>query len=85
MYCFLQNYDKRNRCIYAITAVATARMLYEVHLDNNIGEVLHCIEEALKKCQVIMEDYEQNCSEHGQSCDRKHLQIIKKYTTVSAP
>ena len=50
---FLQNYDKRNRCIYAITAVATARMLYEVHLDNNIGEVLHCIEEALKKCQVI--------------------------------
>ncbi|XP_072020223.1 uncharacterized protein [Amphiura filiformis] len=45
------NYDKQNQCIYEITAETTARMLYEVSLDNNLGEVLCSIEKVLKTCQ----------------------------------
>ncbi|XP_077993223.1 uncharacterized protein LOC144447193 [Glandiceps talaboti] len=42
------NYDDDNLCIYALTAMNTARLIYEAEPKPSIGEVMHLIEQKLK-------------------------------------
>ncbi|XP_071496941.1 uncharacterized protein [Diadema antillarum] len=42
------NYDRVNKCMYEISALATTRMLYEFTLSNNLGSLLSTLEDGLK-------------------------------------
>jgi len=42
------NYDNDNLCIYALTAINTARLIYEAEPKPSVGEIMHLIEQKIK-------------------------------------